>query len=284
MPQANAVPPCGTSLCWRSKLPERPTQSDRLNALARCAAHRCGHTDPLLRAESADTLQEVLEQFELSDPGLSEVRERALAKLLDYGELMPFLTDESLNFIAELRVQALRETVEQSRALGQRMSFSKGNGRRCANLRNQMMRRFGLSQWEADDVLQDGMVKVIRGLDSYDGEGPFWAWMRKIVERCALDTLTRRGRNPATTEFDDNLPTVDANGDTVVLPGTGDGLFIRAALSRLTDLERVTVTECAVLGKGYAELGRETGRHESTVRQTYRRALKKLRAALEDEE
>ena len=39
---------------------------------------------------------------------------------------------------------------------------------------------------DAEDVLQEGFIKIFRNLDKYKGEGSFEGWVRKIITRTAM--------------------------------------------------------------------------------------------------
>jgi RNA polymerase sigma-70 factor (ECF subfamily) len=45
---------------------------------------------------------------------------------------------------------------------------------------------------EVDDVVQDALVSVLRGLGSYRGEGPFRSWADRVVARTTFAWLGRR--------------------------------------------------------------------------------------------
>src|SRR2546426_12745795 len=45
---------------------------------------------------------------------------------------------------------------------------------------------------EAEDVLQETFLEVVKSIRSYRGEGPLWAWIRKIAASKALDRKSTR--------------------------------------------------------------------------------------------
>jgi len=42
---------------------------------------------------------------------------------------------------------------------------------------------------DAEDVLQEGFIKIFRNLDKYKGDGSFEGWVRKIITRTAMTYL-----------------------------------------------------------------------------------------------
>ena len=49
--------------------------------------------------------------------------------------------------------------------------------------------RYTSDRDKANDLLQDGFVKVFTHLDEYRGEGSFDGWIRQIFIRCALEKI-----------------------------------------------------------------------------------------------
>lgn len=49
---------------------------------------------------------------------------------------------------------------------------------------------------EAEDVAQDAFLRAFHTIGSFRGEGPFEAWLMRIVRNTALNALTRRRTTP----------------------------------------------------------------------------------------
>jgi RNA polymerase sigma-70 factor, ECF subfamily len=71
---------------------------------------------------------------------------------------------------------------------------------------------------EADDAVQETYLRAWRGFTSFDGRGPFRAWLYRIATNVCLDALSSRKqarrflpdqRGPATTEMPDGSPATD---------------------------------------------------------------------------
>lgn len=54
--------------------------------------------------------------------------------------------------------------------------------------------RYAKDETEAEDILQDGFIKIFTCLSSYKSEGNFEGWMRRIFVNTALDRF--RKKNP----------------------------------------------------------------------------------------
>ena len=54
--------------------------------------------------------------------------------------------------------------------------------------------RYSKNREEAEEVLQEGFLKVFQFLHQYRGEGPLEGWIRKIIVNCALQRLRSNSR------------------------------------------------------------------------------------------
>ena len=50
--------------------------------------------------------------------------------------------------------------------------------------------RYTKNASDAEDILQEGFIKVFKNLDKYRGDGSFEGWIRKIITRTAITHLT----------------------------------------------------------------------------------------------
>ncbi|MBP6812537.1 MAG: sigma-70 family RNA polymerase sigma factor [Saprospiraceae bacterium] len=62
--------------------------------------------------------------------------------------------------------------------------------------------RYANSREDAEDVLQEGFVKVFRDLNQYTGAGNFEGWVRKVFVNTALQHLQKQKKNLITMELD----------------------------------------------------------------------------------
>lgn len=54
--------------------------------------------------------------------------------------------------------------------------------------------RYGSDYEEAQDMFQDGFIKVFQKLDKYNGKGPLGAWIRRTIVNNALDQIRKNKR------------------------------------------------------------------------------------------
>lgn len=68
---------------------------------------------------------------------------------------------------------------------------------------------------EARDVAQETFIKVYRGLQRFDGEGSFTAWLVRVARNCAIDRLRKLQSSPAweAEEVEESQPHGDPGAD-----------------------------------------------------------------------
>lgn len=129
--------------------------------------------------------------------------------------------------------------------------------------------RYTKSIKDAEDVLQEGFVKVFEHLDQFRFDGELGAWIRVIIVRSALNYLKKNKIYQQELSFEDDSlhPVTDDNPD----------LHLRS--KELADLIRQLPTGYqtifnlyAVEGYSHVEIGRMLGIKEGTSRSQYARA------------
>jgi RNA polymerase sigma factor (sigma-70 family) len=56
--------------------------------------------------------------------------------------------------------------------------------------------RYSSSREEAEDILQEGFLKVYRDLNQYKPDAPLGAWIRKVMVNTALEHIRKKSRRP----------------------------------------------------------------------------------------
>ncbi len=64
--------------------------------------------------------------------------------------------------------------------------------------------RYAGNAEEAEDILQEGFIKVYKKLNSYRGEGSFEGWIRRIFVNTAIEHFRRRTYQQPITEQQEN--------------------------------------------------------------------------------
>ena len=147
--------------------------------------------------------------------------------------------------------------------------------------------RYTRSTPDAQDCLQETMVKAWRALPSYRGEASLQTWLYRLCVSCCIDHLrvsSRRREESADalseTGFDPADPAPQPE-ETVLR--REKQRRVHEAISRLPEGMRETVILAVLEGRTYEETAAITGASVGTVKSRISRARQKLIAALQDE-
>ena len=135
-------------------------------------------------------------------------------------------------------------------------------------------------QAQAEDVLQDGFVKVFTKLDKYTGGGSLEGWVRRIMVNTALDQLRK------TTKFNANVSMDDVNykvesSDTDALASLMEEDLLKL-VQEMPDGYKAVFNMFAIEGYSHKEISKELGVSENTSKSQYSRAKAYLRTKLEE--
>jgi RNA polymerase sigma-70 factor, ECF subfamily len=133
---------------------------------------------------------------------------------------------------------------------------------------------------EAEDLVQDVLLRVRRGLDSYV-PGSMEGWLSRITTNAFLDDVRRRRRRPVEAMPDDpervlaGAPSADEALERSQLPDD-----VQDALRELPDDFRAAVVLCDVVGFSYDEIADSLGVPIGTVRSRIHRGRSMLKEKL----
>ncbi|MCC7123494.1 MAG: RNA polymerase sigma factor [Acidobacteria bacterium] len=143
---------------------------------------------------------------------------------------------------------------------------------------------------DADEAVQDALVKVFLHIDQYREQMPFDVWFTRILVNASLDRLKARQRHQrhvavATDEDDDRsvaqVAAPEASSERRLLARERWAQVSRA-VADLPDRQRLVFTLSHVDDRTPAEIAAATGMSAATVRVHLFRALRKLRGLLGD--
>ena len=136
---------------------------------------------------------------------------------------------------------------------------------------------------EAEDAVQEAMVKVWRNLPRFERRSSFGTWIHRIAINAALDRRRRRPAAP-TVEVDDNR-----QSDEHVAAETPERLYARAeagavvhrALGRLSLVHGEAIRRFEIEGESYADIAATTRCPIGTVMSRLYHARRKLAREIE---
>jgi RNA polymerase sigma-70 factor (ECF subfamily) len=134
--------------------------------------------------------------------------------------------------------------------------------------------KYTKNQMDAEDVLQEGFVKLFKNLDKFKGEGSFEGWMRRIFVNCAIENLRRR-------RFDTSDCDLFENTILDKQPNALDNLYKKDILKTTNTLStgyKTVFHLYAVEGLSHQEIAKQLGITESTSKSQFCRAKVILRS------
>ena len=136
-------------------------------------------------------------------------------------------------------------------------------------------RRFDTGPAEADDLVHDTFMRLMRYGASFDAERPFRGWLFGIARNVALGTV-RKARHVAIDDVSLAAPGQDSVGRKV-----DDALeALEVGLGRLSDDDRALLIMAKLERRPYRDIARTLGATEGAVKVRVFRALNRLRAEL----
>jgi RNA polymerase sigma-70 factor (ECF subfamily) len=138
--------------------------------------------------------------------------------------------------------------------------------------------RYAKDRYEAEDVLQEGFIKVFDNLKSYRGDGSLEGWVRRIVVNTAISNYHK---NKANYNHED----IDTLNDHSVshLETVSDRLNVNDLLKLINKLPsgyKMVFNLFAIEGFGHKEIADLLGITESTSKTQFFKARKYLQNLL----
>jgi RNA polymerase sigma-70 factor (ECF subfamily) len=146
---------------------------------------------------------------------------------------------------------------------------------------------------QAEDLLQETFLRVIKGADSYEVQSKFTTWLYTIARNLCVDA-SRRAKHRRAQSLD--APLDSEEGGATLLDVTRDGRAavdrmvigkqlgerIQGAVGELVEEQREVFVMREVLNLSFKEISDIVGVSENTVKSRMRYALEKLRGALDE--
>lgn len=134
---------------------------------------------------------------------------------------------------------------------------------------------------DVDDLSQEALLTLLRGLQSYRGEGTFWSWSDRVVARSVF--AARKHRRPE--RWADSEPAVPDELSRVSEPPAGDAYCQRRELvthlDTLPEAQRSALVLRYILGLTVPEISAELHVPQETVRSRLRVGKDQLRRRLD---
>jgi RNA polymerase sigma-70 factor (ECF subfamily) len=140
---------------------------------------------------------------------------------------------------------------------------------------------------EADEVLQEGFIKIFNKLATYNSSFDVGAWMGRIIVNLAIDKLRKRKKDRKTivsgddnlfkTQDHDEISDFDKHNNQQI-----SAKLAMEAVSKLSPSYRMVFNLYAIENYTHAEIAEELGISEGTSKSNYFKAKANLRKLLKN--
>lgn len=132
--------------------------------------------------------------------------------------------------------------------------------------------RYAAGAEDAEEIIQDGFLKVFTHLPRYDPTQPFKAWLRTIMVNTAVDYYRKSQKWTSQLSLDD-VDVPDWNDDVISAISAQE---ILALVQKLPPAYRMVFTMYVVDGYSHREIGDLLNIQEGTSKSNLRDARRKL--------
>lgn len=138
--------------------------------------------------------------------------------------------------------------------------------------------RYAKDTEQAEDILQDGFVKVFNKLKDFKNEGSLEGWVRRIMVNTALDQIRKNAKTMGDLNIDDVGYKIE-NNDFMVENLMAEDLM--KMVQAMPEGYKVVFNMFAIEGYSHSEIADTLGISENTSKSQYSRARAYLRERLE---
>lgn len=132
----------------------------------------------------------------------------------------------------------------------------------------------------AQDILQDGFIKVFKNIKGFGGKGSLEGWIRRIITNTAIDYFRNRARINQLLDFQDDEKDTEISNNVMVNINTEN---IIQQLQKIPEGARVIFNLYAVEGYSHKEISEKLQISEGTSKSQFQRARQLLQKLLADE-
>ena len=140
--------------------------------------------------------------------------------------------------------------------------------------------RYAPTTFEAEDIMQEGFVKVFANIETFKRDCPLEFWIRKIVVNTALKHLRQKS---LLTVSHDSEEAISVSGDNYDLDQYSLNELL-AMIQSLAPRYRMVFNLYAIEGYNHKEIGEMLGISEGTSKSQYSRARAILQGMLKQQE
>jgi len=145
--------------------------------------------------------------------------------------------------------------------------------------------RYATDRDTAEEMLQEGFIKIFDKLEAFDYKGSFEGWMRRIVANTAIDHIRKSKKNPILTDNDEDFKLGAVN--PMIDSEEMESLEIRAemaveAIQHLSPAYRAVFNLYVMEEYTHKEIGEILGISEGTSKSNLAKAKQNLQKLLKE--
>lgn len=137
-------------------------------------------------------------------------------------------------------------------------------------------RRIVLTHEDADDVVQNALLKAWNSIDTFHGESKVSTWLTRIAINEALDFQRRAKRRPTVSADDGDLGLTNRLLADDYFDGDEADARLQEAIARLPEVQRNVFLLRYYDEMKFSEISRITGTTEGALKASYHIAVKKI--------
>jgi len=143
--------------------------------------------------------------------------------------------------------------------------------------------RYCKNRQEAEDVLQEGFIKVFKNISHYRSEGSFEGWMKRIMINAAIDHYQKNLKHSYHDEFDKIREYESVNNEEASFYRNVDVQQdqLMQMIQDLPDGYRIVFNMFAIEGYSHKDIARSLDISENTSKSQLLKARKALRSKLD---
>lgn len=133
---------------------------------------------------------------------------------------------------------------------------------------------------DAQDLLQDGFLKVFEKIGSFRGDSPLEAWMTRLFINMALSLYRKNKRGPEFVDFSDE--THDMADEEVEIKGSPKIEAVLQAIQQLPDKYRLIINLYVIDKMNHREIAEQLNMTEGASKSQLSRARQMLKQIIEE--
>lgn len=144
--------------------------------------------------------------------------------------------------------------------------------------------RYAKDSDEAQDMVQNGFIKVFKKLDVYNFDGSLEGWIRRIMVNTAIDQIRKNKRDPFAIEDEARLQNIE---EEIPFDSDENEFYSKLkaetaikAISELSPAYRMVFNMYVIEGFTHKEIAEYLDISEGTSKSNLAKAKQKLRAQL----